>query len=202
MPGKNDPLRRLRLLRSLQPAGVVLDKSGAMTYSQFFILSSRGDVIISRDCTASSFVALCASVAAALAAGGGGPLRAPFSFLCGLRFSPPPPDRGDLPRATAELFFRTVKKDKSGGKPFFVADGVTYIHMSALVAAGPRPCADRRVDRAPRALLCAHDAVQRVAGLLGRAAEPRLRSGDGPTHPRCATHLRASLQPSSRITAA
>ncbi len=41
-------------------------------------------------------------------------------------------DRGDLPRATAELFFRTVKKDKSGGKPFFVLDGVTYIHLSAL----------------------------------------------------------------------
>lgn len=104
-----------------------------MVYSQFFILSSRGDVIISRDCTwlAFLFCPAAASAGAARMCGGrqrnvpwplqraqASPASRFFFLLHAHRFGPT--DRGDLPKATAELFFRSVKKDKAGGRPFFV----------------------------------------------------------------------------------
>lgn len=80
-------------------------KSGPqpMTFSQFFVMSPRGDTIISRDCTSSD-------------AAPRPPRRRPAARAHRHR----PAVRGDCPRGTSEVFFRRHKFWKGDAPPIFV----------------------------------------------------------------------------------
>jgi len=83
-------------------------------YSQFFVLSLRGDVLLFRDCTLSLSSVLC-------------PLPLPVLSVCGGAV------RGELVKATTQIFFRYVKAAAAETSlrecPVFAHDGVHYLHV-------------------------------------------------------------------------